>query len=316
MTDSASIQAAEADPVAAEASPDYDLTRLLILARLLTSDPEFLATDAASVETLLNLPQAPSCDADSGPYVDLLAALKPPGGAPPTYVGANPVDDITMTLRQLAMCQRSTTQTLIGHVADIFMHRDGGKTLRELLLFSKIVIELLCLWKVLRDNELLGDDVEFLQAFGESALQNQGISKGDVTVLPDEFRTMITQAQAWDNDMTSLVATFSVGTINPAPVLLPFLPTALEAAMQAMESSGKLTRQQGAAGATQGNVDGSSGDDEPSPDSVIKGPTFLAANQLRQFVAGYVASGAVKPQPPVYEEGAPSSRGSMPGPPS
>lgn len=284
-------QAANVDPKIIEASPEYDLTRLLVLARLLTSYPGFRIVDMNAIRQMIDLPTAPSCESGEGPYVTLLNQL-----SSMTYPGDNPINDLVMTLRQLASCQASTQRGLFKHISDFFMSRDGGAALRGLLLLSKVIIEILSLWYVMKLAGMIGDSgsVSFqeMQAFSQSALTTHDLSMVEIATVPSAIRDLVQTAQSqWDDDDTTIVATFSLSDDFPQPVLLPFVPEALSLAMQDLETKGDLPEQQ-------------SQDSEPdgsriSPGQVLsdedRSNIVQGTAQIRAFISALLGSGAVKP---------------------
>lgn len=272
-----------ADAAEIEAGPEYDITRLLHLARLLTSDNAFLTSDSASAETLLDLAQAPSCDADSGPYVELLTAMS---SDPPTYEGEDPIADITMTLRQLASCERSTERSLLSKIGDFFTHRDGGKTLRQILLLSKVIIQCLALWFVMKQNNLL--EVESMQHFCKAALVAHGVSHVEASDYPESIATMINESMNWQGDMTTVVSTFRIGKEYPAPVLLVFNEAALASVVEETEKGSLPNQVEEEAEATQ---------EQTGSDDTVVPLTFIPRTVLNKVVRDFISSGNVKPAP-------------------
>lgn len=272
-----------------ETNPEYSIGRLLLLAHLLTGNQTFLVKDENEIRILLNLLPGTElrCRDDDRrgiPYVDLLKRLRPADGiSEPEYGGEDPVQDIITVLRQLAACQQDVNPGFGSRIIQLFTGDDvtSSSALRELLLLSKVVIELLSLWLVLKDNGVLNEDqYHGLRKFGVSALERRGIANADLSVLgEDELVVKINRAQQWNGDFSSIYATFSVGDINPSPVLLPFAPRALDSVMQMLVVRGGILPPQ---------ISQSEG-------RALKRNPFEAAKTLREFIEGYISSGAVKP---------------------
>ncbi len=266
------------DPATVESGTEYDISNLLHRARLLTSDTNFLLQEGVSIDTLLNMNQAPPCDANSGAFVDLLAALR---GNPTSYVGTDPIGDIMATLRQLASCQRAKS-SILAKIGNFFRRLDGGKALRLELLLVTVVIDCLCLWYVMKRNNLLGSDLSAMQNLCKQALDAHGFANVDEGSIPSSISMQVKKARQWNNDLSSVTETFRVGTIDPAPVLLVFNPQALNTVMQADQSGSLPVQVQQDTSGTYGTEGG------------VVPMIFLHPEQVNPMVGQVLGSGQVK----------------------
>lgn len=280
------------DPETAEAGADYDVAGLLHMARLLTSNSTFLITDAASTETLLNLDRGPRCDVsqaelNNNDFFNLTQKLS---GQPPTYAGEDPIGNIVMTVRQLASCQRQHG-SILNKIGDFFLRRDDGKALRRLLMSTKSVVQALALWYAVQQNGIQVDQAA-MQALCRMAIaspDNSGFGTISEDSIPEQMRDAVAQARQWDGNMATVVATFRLGTRNPAPVLLIFNSEALDTVAQATGAAGNLPQQ------VELSASSSGGGDAPSGSTPV---AFMDNQTMAALIRNYVGSGAVKPKLP------------------
>lgn len=301
-SDTASEQGSETleELEATESQPAYDISRVIHYSRVLTSDDVFFTPDQESVAALLDLVNAPSCDGDTGAFVDLFNAL---AGDTPTYAGEDPIGDITTTIRQLASCQKNTKRTILSKIGDFFTQKDGGKALRQLLLLTMTIIECLSLWYVMQENNLIQDDLTDMQNLCKAAISAGGLDRVGINTIPDSIRDQVVRAKEWNGDMTTVVATFRVGVQYPAPVLLGLNPEAFEKVRDFIDKSGKLPEQveiDNSGQAESENESSSSGGNMANLNTLPL--TFVPRAELHDFVEGYLKSGPVKQAPPVYSD--------------
>lgn len=265
------------DPAVEEAGPEYDIARLIHLARLLTANPAFLYTDSASAEQLLDMTQAPGCDASSGPFVDLYNSMT---SDPPTYTGEDPIADILLTLRQLASCQKSVNKSIFSKFSNWITMKDGGKAIRGMLLLSKVIIECLALWYAMKQDGTLDDSsLQQMQLFTKAAIEKHGVTNVDESLLPSVLQNKVQDAENWDRNPQTVVSTFAVDPESPAPAMLVFNEPALEAVMQETESGRPLPTQLRA------------GENNAVP------IVMMNREKVKNFVEGYVGSGPVQEAP-------------------
>jgi hypothetical protein len=259
-----------------ELGPDFDLGLLLRLARLLTSDNAFMTSDTVSTETLLDLANAPNCENADGPFIVLFNSMY---NDPPTYQGQDPIADIMTTLQQLGSCQQNT---------GLALHFNKRKALRQLLLLSVTVVQCLCLWYVLQRSNLIGQpggvQVGELQNFCRMALMAKKVSAVDPQYYPPAITDMLAKTQNWDGNMQTVLATFRVGTIYAAPILLIFRPDTLA---EILTMPNGLPMQ----------IDPEVKVTSPTEDTQIIPMVLLNQNQVNGFVSNLVKSGTVKTMP-------------------
>lgn len=287
QTSDTSSQSGEPSEQSPSEAADSGLTvgYLLHLARVLTSDARFLNQETSS-EDLLGIQSGPTCDESSAdlqknPYFELINSLT---SDPPTYTGENPIQDIVNTISQLQSCEQSNS-TLLSKIGDFFMRRDAGKTLKGLLLSADVVIKCLSLWYVMQQNGLLDSPNSLvyrsLQQFCQDAI-GQAHSIVGVDEIPPTVSKLLPTVQEWDGRLETVQATFQVGSIYPAPVLLIFNPEALEQVMEATANGGQLPEQVPL-------------DNGTSVDADSLPMIFLPRTQVSQVARDYLASGRVKP---------------------
>lgn len=288
-----SASAVAGGDVSQQQQTEYDVTRLIHLARLLTSDPTSDNDGMVSVQSLMNLPLI-SCDAYAGPYVTLAESMR---SVPPTYQGEDPIADITTVLSQLISCVKAT-RSVGTKIEDFFKGNDGGAKLRQLLLLSKTVIECLALWHGMEKAGILNDpnseDFRSMQELCRQALTLSGtipigLTGVDPALIPASIRQDVIRAHEWNGQLSTVAETFSLAE-GQAPVLLIFNEEALQAAMNATEQNGSLPPQ------VHLETSGSQ-DDGSTASGDIMPVTFIKRANLKPFVEKYLESGPVATAP-------------------
>lgn len=281
---------------ASSSNSDQNIGNLVHLARLLTGDPVFLTQDATSLDTLLDLNNAPDCDVtheqlQENPYFKLIGELT---SNPPSYEGDDPIADITLVFRQLASCQKSTG-SLLSKIGDFFTRKDGGKALKGLLMMSEVVIKCLALWYVMKTNGLLtqgSQDEENLQDFCKSAIDKHGIANADQDLIPPSIAKLLPRAESWDQNLATIQSTFSIGNTSAAPILLIFNEEALDHIMDITQKGQQLPPQVAR--------DDTSSEDESSDEEGDGGKNesfpmvFVPRARLTAVAKDYLRSGPVK----------------------
>lgn len=272
------------DPASEQTSPDYDTTRLLHMAYLLTGDASLMTNSTESTAALLGASPIPSCDTKVGPFLDLMGALGGADGTPPSYAGTDPIGDIILILRQLASCQKGESGW--HKFTDFLTRADGGRTIRSSLLLAPVAIKCLALWYGLKSSGML--NVAEMQNFSAAVFKAQGLGAVDPSQVPASLLVPLRTAMTWTGDLSTVVPNFAI-TPGSAPVLLVFNDRALGIVMQYTETNGYLPPQ-----GTQVDPAVQQGAESASVVDTVP-MIFVPRPELRQYVSQYLQSGPVQP---------------------